>query len=309
MSLTVNNIYLKKFNKINFLNKNIQTKSPINLSFKGDSFVKQNNKIKTKDFTTVDINNLNNKAKEYVKNENKQTVEDDIFFIDAIPYRKNKFWSYTMNKSLYITSMYINQKINFDDLLSLIETLVNIAYKSTCDNSAAIKRETARERYYLVSNGRGGEYFNRYKEKISNKNFQAKTNKENISAKKTSLEYNQKYNMIYILFPQKNFDRNLILAKKSYDKLQALKNPTENEINQHVATIRWLLAQATPYYRRSDSIGNMLAFSIYHAYNMKLSPLKKGCSLDFEAFDTNLNDYVKNFPTFFKEKPEKINCY
>ena len=53
-------------------------------------------------------------------------------------------------------------------------------------------------------------------------------------------------------------------------------------------------------------ISNILIKGIYHANNVKISPLKKKCSLDFEAFDTDLDEYIKRFPLFFTQKPEKI---
>lgn len=61
-----------------------------------------------------------------------------------------------------------------------------------------------------------------------------------------------------------------------------------------------------PLYKRVRSIANILTKSIMHANGIYISPLKDGISLDFEAFDTDLDDYIKKYPDFFKVKPYKI---
>ena len=43
-----------------------------------------------------------------------------------------------------------------------------------------------------------------------------------------------------------------------------------------------------------------------HANNIYISPLKEGVSLDFEAFDTDLDDYIERYPDFFEVRPYKI---
>lgn len=77
-------------------------------------------------------------------------------------------------------------------------------------------------------------------------------------------------------------------------------------INNNVAEIRWIIAHATPWERGSDSIANEFIRSIYKALGVKATPLKKGISLDLEAYCTNLGKYKKNFPNDFEKSPTVI---
>jgi len=76
-----------------------------------------------------------------------------------------------------------------------------------------------------------------------------------------------------------------------------------NDINAIIAEIRWILAHATPWERGSDAISNTFIRSVYKAMGIKTTPLKKGISLDLEAYCTNLEDYKKNFSDYFVKKP------
>ena len=42
------------------------------------------------------------------------------------------------------------------------------------------------------------------------------------------------------------------------------------------------------------------------ALGVKATPLKKGISLDLEAYCTNLGKYKKNFPNYFEKSPTVI---
>lgn len=78
------------------------------------------------------------------------------------------------------------------------------------------------------------------------------------------------------------------------------------DINNNIAEIRWVIAHATPWERGSDSIANVFIRSIYKALGVKATPLKKGISLDLEAYCTNLGKYKKNFPNYFEKSPTVI---
>ena len=82
--------------------------------------------------------------------------------------------------------------------------------------------------------------------------------------------------------------------------LKEAKSENLNDINNSIAEIRWILAHATPWERGSDAISNG---SIYKSIGIKASPLKRGISLDLEAYCTNLEDYKKNFSLYFAHKP------
>lgn len=82
--------------------------------------------------------------------------------------------------------------------------------------------------------------------------------------------------------------------------------PSElNLLNNKVAEMRWILAHSMPWERGTDSISNVFMRAIYKATGVKAYPPAKGISFDLEAFCTNLEEYKKNFPTFF-EKPLEI---
>ena len=79
-----------------------------------------------------------------------------------------------------------------------------------------------------------------------------------------------------------------------------------NDINNSIAEIRWILAHATPWERGSDAISNTFIRAIYKAAGIKAYPLKKGVSLDLEAYCTNLTDYKENFTDYFIKKPHIV---
>ena len=78
------------------------------------------------------------------------------------------------------------------------------------------------------------------------------------------------------------------------------------DANSMIAEIRWIMAHATPWERGSDAISNTFIRAIYKAMGIKTFPLKKGVSLDLEAYCTNLNDYKKNFSSYFSKEPQII---
>ena len=80
-----------------------------------------------------------------------------------------------------------------------------------------------------------------------------------------------------------------------------------NNVNNDIAEIRWILAHATPWSRGSDAIANILMRAMYKSLGIKSYPLKKGISLDLEAYCTNLADYKKNFSGYFVKPSEIID--
>lgn len=78
------------------------------------------------------------------------------------------------------------------------------------------------------------------------------------------------------------------------------------DVNNDIAEVRWIIAHATPWERGSDAISNVLMRVMYKSLGIKSYPLKKGVSLDMEAYCTELDDYKKRFPEFFEKTPEII---
>lgn len=83
-------------------------------------------------------------------------------------------------------------------------------------------------------------------------------------------------------------------------------NEALEDITSRIAEMRWILAHATPWERGSDSIGNVFTRALYKSMGIKTYPLKKGVSLDLEAFCTPLDEYKKNFASFFEKPPAII---
>ena len=79
-----------------------------------------------------------------------------------------------------------------------------------------------------------------------------------------------------------------------------------DDVNNDIAEIRWIMAHATPWERGSDAISNVFMRVMYKSLGIKSHPLKKGISLDMEAYCTELGDYKKRFPEFFEKPPEIV---
>jgi len=93
---------------------------------------------------------------------------------------------------------------------------------------------------------------------------------------------------------------------KKYIKNE-VKDENLGDVNSSIAEIRWILAHVTPWERGSDAIANTFIRSLYKAIGIKTYPLKKGISLDLEAYCTNLDEYKEKFPLYFTKKPKIID--
>ena len=110
----------------------------------------------------------------------------------------------------------------------------------------------------------------------------------------------------------KNVNKALEHVNKLFDEIylkyikKEIKKEDLADVNLLIAEIRWILAHATPWERGSDAISNTFIRSIYKAIGIKTYPLKKGISLDLEAYCTELDEYKKNFVNYFEKKPKII---
>lgn len=97
--------------------------------------------------------------------------------------------------------------------------------------------------------------------------------------------------------------------KPLIDKVQSGSKLTEAEIQKahdKIAEIYFLLANTTPYERGSNGISDVYMRSLYKSLNIEMSAMKHGVSLDLEAFCVNLDDYKKNWLSFFENEPTVI---
>ena len=110
------------------------------------------------------------------------------------------------------------------------------------------------------------------------------------------------------LYVNKNINRVLALTKNIFPKYihKEVKPENMEEVNSTIAEIRWILAHSTPWLRGSDAISNVFMRVLYKAIGVKSYPIKKGVSLDLEAYCTELSDYKKQFPAYFENPPEII---
>ena len=110
------------------------------------------------------------------------------------------------------------------------------------------------------------------------------------------------------LYVNKNLNKVFALTQEIIPKYidKDVKPENMNEINSIIAEIRWILAHSTPWVRGSDAISNVFMRVLYKSIGIKSYPLKKGISLDLEAYCTERGEYKKKFPAFFEKPPEII---
>lgn len=235
-----------------------------------------------------------------------QIIPEDTFFIRMEEYEEDKNWAQKMINLTYSTSSKIKKGEGFDDILFSIETGVQ---KINMKETFGVPRYK-QGRFIVAPLGRGVEYYNEYRDKLNDvkcfEKKQPKSNEEYPDANVCKVFLNDFLN-VYISYgwDSGNKTHNMDLVKKEYEKLRSIKNPADEEINRSVATIHWLIAQESPFERGNDSIANVLTKSIYHAYGMEITPIKAGKSFDFEAFFTDLDDYIEKYPTLFEVPPHR----
>lgn len=104
----------------------------------------------------------------------------------------------------------------------------------------------------------------------------------------------------------------LDIVKYQYNALHKRFKPEKvdskniDEINNRIAKIRWILAHATPWQRGSDAISNVFMRALYKAFGVKAGESAQNISFDLEAYCTNLQEYQKRFPSYFKTPPKVI---
>lgn len=237
----------------------------------------------------------------------KQKIPKDTYFIRMESYEKDNDWAKNMEELTYLTSYLISQKMPFKQLMAIIEKEIkkingSCAYFGT----KRIQNNT----FQLCEIGRGSEYYDLYIYEMndhSKRTIEPKPTKEFKDANTTSIKWNNKCRCVEIIYGKMDENSsNLEHIKNLYQILIKTENPSENQINKIAGAIHWLFAQQTPYERGSDSIANLLTKSIYHCYDMDISPIKEYHSLDFEAFHTDAENFIEHYPDYFENKPKKL---
>ncbi len=234
-------------------------------------------------------------------------LDANLYLIRMDRYSNNHAWAQKMNGLTYKISEMISNDEKFSDILSETEDGVRKIRKKKQWG----KKRTESDYYELGPFGRGNEYWPVYLKLFDfdsdePKNFIKPMPSEEYKDANTCLLTFRDYPRpgVEIEYGWNGEKSNIKLAKKEYKKLKKMDDPSLEDINRCVATIHWLIAQETPYQRGSDSIANVLTKSIYHAYGVKMSPIKEGKSFDFEAFYRDLDDYIRIYPTLFEQEPK-----
>lgn len=245
-------------------------------------------------------------AKNYNAESSRQVLKPNVHYIKMAFYGERETWANSMSNLVYYTSMLMDKDTDFFTILSAIEKEINCINRNS--NTGYGKLRTTQEHFFNINPaGRGREYFSRYLKKSRNRLvYKPKSNEEYKNANTLSIIAANNSGELYdnlCLHYSKPGGKNIELAKKEYEKFKNIKNPSIDDINRTVATIRWLIAQENPYKRGNDSIASVFTKAIYHNNYVEISPLKEGISLDFEAFDTDLDEYIEKYPTFFEKEP------
>lgn len=286
-----------KITPINFQNKiNLRTKTKKNL-------IKETNAIKC---APVSFGALGLYRTNII---HKQTIPEDIYFIRLNKYGCDLEWAREMKKATYKISEMISNKKDFYEVLEETENAIKTINTVPGFCGKAFAEINADNKIFnLHKLGRGQEYYKKYLDKLKNfdinEKYSPNSNEEYKDAKLCSIELKGDdyifHNAVVINFEHKN-KHNFDLMKKAYEKLISIEHPSDSDVIKTAAILQWLMAQDSPYRRGSDSVANLLTRSLMHAYGLKLTPLKNEISLDFEAFYTNLDDYIEKYPTFFED--------
>ena len=232
-----------------------------------------------------------------------QILPDELYFIRMDDYRKDYGWAKNMNRVTYELSNMVRNNQDFDEIWEKARDFISIARN---DNLHGTIREYLKQFTIGEYGSRGFEYRQKYLDKIGeNKKFSPKSNEEYKDANVCEIRGN---GPIHVIYGGRNYSDYLKLknlVKKEYKKLKLNPNPTDKEINRSLATIHWLIAQASPLSRGSDSFANLIVKSIYCAYDMKLTPAKIGISFDFEAFYSDLDEFIEKYPNLFEVPPSR----
>ena len=258
-------------------------------------------------------------------NSPKLKFSQDDFYVRINGYGKNYHWVEKVKETADIAVKFIRENLDFESVLRYITGGVTKANQFTMDlekrNHTGILRAVRKDwRFgsdwvngkiitkYDGKKSRYKLYYDRLEEVVNKplknpyKNFGLTRPVHNKDEGKFLEHSDEKYinhalDMVSDLYK---------VLKERYIKKEATKSDLDN-INSIVAEIRWILAHATPWERGSDAISNTFMRALYKAIGIKTYPLKRGVSLDLEAYCTNLNEYKQNFESYFYRKPEIID--
>ncbi len=236
-----------------------------------------------------------------------QKLDEDMFYVRMKTYQKNSKYAKGMILTTNMLSDMVKNKLDFETVINVALKCLKNIYEGSC-LARQIVPKYDKNAYRLTRYGRGSEYFLRYFKKCAMplsgfKTYSPKANREYKDANVCRMYYMR--NSIFIFEGWHGDNKNLTLAANAYKKLIKNENPKTEDVVKTAAIIHRLIAQEAPFQRGNESVSNLITKAIFKAYNIQISPLKEGISTDFEAWITDLDGYIKNYPTFFENKPTK----
>lgn len=239
------------------------------------------------------------------------------FYIRIKGYGKNPIWAFKTVKTADTAVDLIRNDINAEEVLKFIASGIRNANKFCLES---FKRKHSG---ILRTFREGWDYKGRYSDLITGygEKTQYQTYKERfkeicqkpLTPPKYDIGMTQPKQLGYLRHGKSqninpSLDYVFNLCNRIFPQFihQEVKPENMKEINNTIAEIRWVLAHSTPWVRGSDAIANVFVRAIYKSIGVKTYPLKKGISLDLEAYCTQLSEYKGRFSNYFEKPPEII---
>jgi len=246
---------------------------------------------------------------------NKSSAFTRISFVEKM-YGKNSHWASSALQTSQKTSVRIRAGEDFETILSSIAddyhyeaASRNIGYENNTGVRRGIKSRGSAHSWTDYDKTKYEEYYERFQ------NIYKLYGKE-----KPSPYADVKITQVtdYCMWHPNdegglNSNTAIMHCRENYEKIlpfiEKIKNGellTDIELQNakgYVAEIHYLLTNAMPYSRGSAGIADCLTRSFYDVLGLELPIVKKGLGLDLEAFCLNLDDYKKNWDSFFEERP------
>lgn len=247
-------------------------------------------------------------------NSTKLKFSRNDFFVKINGYGKNNEWADEVIKTADLGSSLICRGTTCENILKIIAAGVKRANHKNNDLNRAINTGILRVNrdgwFSKIADAYTNYKINRYKSYEERLNLAAK-NSFSVPNEKVAITTIEKKSTTLKHGDPLRINNSLEYIFKLFNKLfpKYLDKVTQADltaINETIAEIRWVMAHATPWLRGSDAISNVFMRSMYKALGIKSFPLKKGVSLDFEAYCTNLTEYKKNFVSLFEAAPKIV---
>ena len=256
----------------------------------------------------------------------KLQFKEDDFYVRIKGYGHHSGWAKKIKETADNAVKFIREKCDFESTLQTITQGVTEANQLPLDIDKRVHTgilRVARDGWRHGSDWGSDGLITRYSTEKKNR-YKDYTGRFDYIVKHP---LKNPYSDIVLTRPQHNKDRGKLLDHASekyinnafkhvnsiYDELYGkyiLNEPNRenlDDINSLIAEMRWILAHSTPWERGSDAISNTFIRAVYKAMGIKAYPLKRGISLDLEAYCTNLDEYKNKFADYFTKRPEIID--